>query len=182
MDDDNDDFIEEEVVVNYGPSSGGYGNVADEEDDEEETEVSDIYQTKGADDRAFVDAQAKEYDAMKKRKRDELAGLKQRRLAAQSKLAAKERELHQLELELKKDAYLETRARVVSERTPESEIEAMSREAHADTEISQITKTNERAQKEEAHAHLLREVSQLKAASDEAARSISLLEHELLRL
>jgi len=182
MDDDNDDFIEEEVTVNYGPSSGGYGGGVDEEDDEEETEVSDIYQTKGADDRAFVDAQAKEYDAMKKKKRDELTSLKQRRLAAQSKLSAKERALHQLELDLKKDTYIETRERVASDRAPQSEEDGLSREAHADREINEIGKMNERTQKELEYAELLRDVATLKGISDEAARTISLLEHELLRL
>ncbi len=155
----------------------------DEDDDEGEIDMEQqvIDAKKGTDDRAFVDEQAKEYDAMKKRKRDELAALKQRRLAAQSKLGAKERTLHALEIALKRDQYVETRERIADERSEVSEDAQTAREEKAEKEIEGVTKGNDRIERESEYATLLAEVKALRVRADEAARAISLLEHELFR-
>ena len=157
----------------------------DEDEEGEElatTEADESYTKKGAEDRAFVDEQAKEYDEMKKRKRDELAVLKSRRLGAQSKLAKKERELHQLELEIRKSEYGDTRERVAGERAVLPEGEQAMREEKATREINELAKGNVQSENEIAHDVLLREVRALRSEVDEAARTISLLEHEILRL
>ena len=161
------------------------------DDDEDEDEYEDEGDTgldqqvqdakKGTDDRAFVDEQAKEYDAMKKRKRDELAALKQKRLAAQSKLGAKERALHSLEIALNRDQYVETRERIALERKEVSQDAQTAKEEKAEQEIEGVTKGNDRIQREDEYATLLAEVNTLRASADEAARAISLLEHELFR-
>lgn len=157
----------------------------DEDEDDDEGEIGLEQQVldakKGTDDRAFVDEQAKEYDAMKKRKRDELALLKQKRLTAQSKLGAKERALHTLEIALKRDQYVETRERIAEERGEISEDAQTAREEKAEKEIEGVTKGNDRLVREEEYSALLAEVKGLRASADEAARAISLLEHELFR-
>lgn len=160
-----------------------YDDDDDEDDDEGEIglEQQEIDAKKGTDDRVFVDEQAKEYDAMKKRKRDELAALKQRRLTAQSKLGAKERKLHALEIALKRDQYVETRERIAEERSEVSEDAQIAREEKAEKEIAGVTKGNDRIEREEEYATLLAEVKELRVSADEAARAISLLEHELFR-
>ena len=163
----------------------------DDEDDDDDDEYEDDGEIglnqqaqdakKGTDDRAFVDEQAKEYDAMKKRKRDELARLKQVRLAAQSKLSAKERKLHALEIALNRDQYVETRERIADERSEVSEDAQTAREEKAQKEIEGVTKANDRIVREGEYAALLAEVKELRTSADEAARAISLLEHELFR-
>ncbi len=155
----------------------------EDDDDEDETGFDQQMEDakKGTDDRAFVDEQAKEYDAMKKRKRDLLAALKQKRLTAQSKLSAKERKLHALEIALKRDQYVETRERIAEERSEVSEDAQTAREEKAEKEIEVVTKGNDRIEREGEYAALLTEVKELHASADEAARAISLLEHELFR-
>ncbi len=157
----------------------------EDEEDDDEGEIGlgqQVLDTKkGIDDRAFVDEQAKEYDAMKKRKRDELAALKQKRLAAQSKLSGKERALHALEIALKLDQYVETRERIAEQRSEVSEDAQIAREEKAEKEIEGVTKGNDRIAREGEYAALLAEVKVLRASADEAARAISLLEHELFR-
>lgn len=157
----------------------------DEDDDEDEGEIGLDQQVldakKGTDDRAFVDEQAKEYDAMKKRKRDELAALKQKRLTTQSKLGTKERKLHALDIALKRDQYIETRERIAEERSEVSEDAQTAREEKAEKEIEGVTKENDRIEREGEYAALLAEVKELRTSAEEAARAISLLEHELFR-
>ena len=155
------------------------------EDFEEETEeaTADIesYQEKGTSDRALVDQQAKDYDEMKRKKRDEITHLKQARLNAQAKLSKKERELSALEIQLRKSAYTETRERVADEREESEQRGNVSREIRADKEVDQIKKENKDDIEEEKHRTLLAEVVELRNIDAEAARKISLLDHELLR-
>lgn len=155
----------------------------DEEEDGEEIGIDqDAADTKkGADDRAFVDQQAKEYDEMKKRKRDELAALKQERLALESKLGAKERVLHALEIKLKRGEYLDMRESIRNERSEVSADERTAREEKADKEIGVIAKDNEYAAIEAEHTELLTEVTALRNSADEIARAVSLLEHDIFR-
>jgi hypothetical protein len=155
----------------------------DEYQDESEPEQSQAdlaFSQKGVADRAFVDQQAKEYDEMKKRKRDAIDALKHERLAAQSKLDNKQRELSALELRLRKDDYLETRERVASERNDQPEGE-FAREQQADIDIGEMRKESEHAARNSEYEVKLSEVRALKAIVDESARKISILEHDLLR-
>lgn len=159
-----------------------YDDYDEEYEDEGEIGLDQetIASKKGSDDRAFVDQQAKEYDEMKKHKRDELAALKQQHLALQSKLGAKERELHVIERDLRTSQYVDTRKSIAEERN-EAEGREISREEKANTEIDIIGRENDRAALEAAYAMLHAEVVQLRASADETARKISLLEHEILR-
>ncbi len=156
----------------------------EEDEDIEETQSAaetEAYDKKGVDDRALVDQQAKDYDEMKKRKRDEIVALKSRRLNAQSKLSKKERELHQIELELRKSQYVDTRERILLERTALPEGEQAIKEEKAIREIKEVAKGNERDENAIRHETLSREVKELRLEVDETARTISLLEHAILR-
>ncbi len=141
-----------------------------------------VYEEKGKSDRAFVDQQAKEYDEMKKRKNKELEVLKARRLSAQAKLATKERELHALKIDLRKEEFVDKRERVAKARQPLSEVSEMTREEKAVSEVEDIVNKNVEIERDTMHATLLREVSLLRIEVDEVARKISLMEHELMRL
>ncbi len=139
------------------------------------------YETKGKEDRAFVDQQSKEYDEQKKRQRDEITKLKNTRLAAQSKLAHKERELAALELVLRKDDYLETRERVKSEHENAMHEESFTREEKADVEVEEISRVSDKQAREAEHEALKKECATLKENVDEISRQISLLEYALIR-
>ena len=139
------------------------------------------YEKKGTDDRALVDQQAKEYDEMKRRKREEITHLKQARLNAQSKLSKKERELAALEIQLRKSAYMNTRERVAEARIEVEQRGSATREDQAVIEVDEIKRENKDEIEDEKHRSLLAEVAALKNIDNEAARKISLLEHELLR-
>lgn len=172
------DDEEEEVVIPQQIVIEEY-DVDDDNDDEAETD--DTFTKKGTDDRAFVDQQAKDYDEMKRKKREEITHLKQARLNTQAKLSKKERELSALEIQLRKSAYVETRERVVDEREEREQRGNTSREVRADKEVDQIKKENKDDIEAEKHRTLLAEVVVLRDIDAEAARKISLLEHELLR-
>ena len=172
------DDEEEEVVIPQQIVIEEY-DVDDDNDDEAETD--DTFTKKGMDDRAFVDQQAKDYDEMKRKKREEITHLKQARLNTQAKLSKKERELSALEIQLRKSAYVETRERVVDEREEREQRGNTSREVRADKEVDQIKKENKDDIEAEKHRTLLAEVVVLRDIDAEAARKISLLEHELLR-
>ncbi len=155
--------------------------------DEDEFEIgldtpTDAYAEKGKQDRAFVDQQAKDYDELKRKKREELSHLKIHRQEAQSKLARKERELHTLDLSIRKDEYLETRERVQDVRDVVMQGNEISREMSADTEVAAINLATDRHDREDERARLAKECALLKTNADEAARKISLLEYEILRL
>jgi chromosome segregation ATPase len=141
----------------------------------------DAYETKGRDDRAFVDQQAKEYDEMKRKKRDEIARAKNERLVAQNKLSAKERELASLELSIRKDEYVETRERVRDTREAILSENVDSREATAEQEVEAIHLEMDREDRERKRDELQKECATLKSTVDELGRNISLLEYELLR-
>ena len=175
-----DDEDEEEIIIPQQVVIEEYDDEPDE-DDEEEAEADDTFTKKGTEDRAFVDQQAKDYDEMKKRKRDEIAHLKQARLNAQAKLSKKQRELTALEIQLHKSEYVDTRERVASAREEVEHHGTITREERADTEIEEIKKDNRDDLEEEKHRTLLLEVTELRNIDTEAARKISLLEHELLR-
>lgn len=154
--------------------------------DEEEGEIgldqeAVAYETKGKEDRAFVDQQSKEYDEQKRHQRDEITKLKNTRLAAQSKLSHKERELAALELVLRKDDYLETRERVKSEHETAMHDEAFTREEKADVEVEEISRVSDKQAREVEHEALRKECAVLKAHVDEISRQISLLEYALIR-
>lgn len=154
----------------------------DEDDGEIGLEKEAVaYETKGKEDRAFVDQQSKQYDEQKKRQRDEIAKLKNTRLAAQSKLAHKEHELSALEILLRKDQYLETRERVRSGHEEAMHDEAFTREEKADVEVEEISRISDRAAREAEHDALKKECAVLKADVDEISRQISLLEYALIR-
>lgn len=159
----------------------GYDDDAPDEDDDEETETDDTFTKKGTDDRAFVDQQAKDYDEKKKRMRDEIAHLKQSRLNAEAKLSKKQRELTALEIQLRKSEYIDTRDRVAGAREEADHHGDITREQRADTEIEEIKKVNKDDAEDIKHKELLAEVKALKDIDTEAARKISLLEHDLLR-
>ena len=139
------------------------------------------YVKKGTDDRAFVDAQAKEYDEMKRKKRAELEHLKTERLSAQSKLSAKEHELTILELLLRKDNYLDTKDRVRDAREESTEASLRTREETANKEVAAIANSNQYDTHEAKRTELLKEKMMLKSKVDEVSRQISLLEHEVMR-
>ena len=175
-----DDEDEDEIIIPQQVVIEEYDDEPDE-GDEEEAEADDVYTKKGTGDRAFVDQQAKDYDEMKKRKRDEIAHLKQARLNAQAKLSKKQRELTALEIQLRKSEYVNTRERVASAREEVEHHGTITREERADTEIEEIKKDNKDDEEELKHKALLVEVKALRDVDTEAARKISLLEHELLR-
>jgi hypothetical protein len=161
-----------------------YDDEEDIEDEEYEIgleQAAEAYDTKGKEDRAFVDQQAKEYDEVKKKKRDEITHLKNIRLTAQSKLAHKERELAALLLTIRKDQYLETRERVQDEREEAMHDEKFTREEKADLEVEGINREMDREDREAKHEELRKECAELKAHVDEISRQISLLEYELIR-
>ena len=172
------DDEEEEVVI---PQQIVIEEYDDDDDDDDEAETDDTFTKKGTDDRAFVDQQAKDYDEMKRKKREEITHLKQARLNTQAKLSKKERELSALEIQLRKSAYVETRERVVDEREEREQRGNTSREVRADKEVDQIKKENKDDIEAEKHRTLLAEVVVLRDIDAEAARKISLLEHGLLR-
>lgn len=178
MYDDDEDEVEEYVEVAIPQQ---VIEQYDDDDEEEEEVADDTFTKKGTEDRAFVDQQAKAYDEMKKQKRDEIAQLKQARLNAQAKLSKKQRELAALEIQLRKSAYVETRERVASEREESERHGTITREERADTEIDEIKKENKDDAEETKHRELTAEVKALRDIDTEAARKISLLEHELLR-
>ena len=162
------------------------GMYDEEEEDDDDNEIglgedSEAYESKGKDDRAFVDQQAKEYDEMKKKKRDVITHLKNVRLDAQSKLSHKERELTSLELLLRKDQYLETRERVKDERDEVMHKDGFTREERADVEVEEINREMDRADRAAKHEELRKECAELKLRVDEVSRQISLLEYELIR-
>lgn len=175
------DDDEEEIVIPEQIVIEEYDDDVDDEEDEEEELTDDTFTKKGTDDRSFVDQQAKDYDEMKKRRRDEIARLKQARLNAQSKLSKKQRELTALEIQLRKSEYVDTRERVAGARKEVEHHGDMTREDHADVEIDEIKKENKDDAQEAKHKELLAEVKALKDVDEEAARKISMLEHELLR-
>ncbi len=174
-----DDDEEEEIVIPQQIVIEEYDDDLDEEDEEEQSD--DTFTKKGTEDRAFVDQQAKDYDEMKKRKRDEIAHLKQARLNAQAKLSKKQRELTALEIQLRKSEYVDTRERVAGARKEVEHRGDMTREDRADVEIDEIKKENKDDVEELKHKELLAEVKELRDIDTEAARKISLLEHDLLR-
>lgn len=139
------------------------------------------YETKGKEDRAFVDQQSKDYDEAKKKQRDEINRLKNTRLTAQSKLSHKERELASLELVLRKDQYLDTRERVKKEHEEAMHDETFTREEKADLEVDEINRTMDKETREAEHEKLKKECAVLKADVDEISRQISLLEYALIR-
>ncbi len=156
------------------------------EEEDDSGEIGDdaaraAYEVKGKDDRAFVDSQAKEYDDMKRKKREEVTKLKSERNSAQFKLSAKERELSALRLVIRKDEYLETRERVKETREEAERQEEATREEKADTEVAEIARDSERADREREYADLERECAALKAHVDELSRRISLVEYEIIR-
>lgn len=173
---DDDETVEyEEIIV---------PEIIDEEDGvggEEEEDSADPYTQKGFDDRAVVDQQAKEYDEMKRKKRSEITQLKQARLTTQAKLSKKERELAAFELQLRKSAYLDTRARVAGERQDAEQRDNQTREVVADKEVEEIKRDNKEGTEDAEYRVLLEEVRTLRGIDTELARKISLLEHELLR-
>lgn len=154
----------------------------DEEDGEIGLDKETVaYETKGKEDRSFVDQQSKEYDEVKKKQRDEITKLKNTRLAAQSKLSHKERELATIELALRKDQYLETRERVRSEHEEAMHDEIFTREEKADIEVEEIGRVSDKAAREAEYEKLKKEFTVLKANVDEISRQISLLEYALVR-
>ena len=154
----------------------------DEEDGEIGLDKETVaYETKGKEDRSFVDQQSKEYDEVKKKQRDEITKLKNTRLAAQSKLSHKERELATIELALRKDQYLETRERVRSEHEEAMHDEIFTREEKADIEVEEISRVSDKAAREAEYEKLKKEFTVLKANVDEISRQISLLEYALVR-
>ena len=178
MDDEDED--EEEIIIPQQVVIEEYDDEPDE-DDEEEAEADDTFTKKGTEDRAFVDQQAKDYDEMKKRKRDEIAHLKQARLNAQAKLSKKQRELTALEIQIRKSEYIDTRERVAGAREEAEHHGDVTRADRADVEIDEIKKENKDDAEELKHNQLLSEVKALRDVDTEAARKISLLEHDLLR-
>ena len=174
-----DEEEEEEIVIPQQIVIEEYDDDTDEED--EDGQADDTFTKKGTDDRAFVDQQAKDYDEMKKRKRDEIVRLKQARLNAQAKLSKKQRELTALEIQIRKSEYIDTRERVAGAREEAEHHGDVTRADRADVEIDEIKKENKDDAEELKHNQLLSEVKALRDVDTEAARKISLLEHDLLR-
>lgn len=148
--------------------------------DAESTEAQ-LYATKGQSDRADVDQQAKDYDALKKKKRDTLTALEQKRLVLQSKLSNKEHELHALTLDKNRDAYLDTRERVQEARAQEVADKPLTREEEGDRDVADIAVRNDKDELARKEEQLHEEIGALKTEVNEAARAISLLQHELLQ-
>lgn len=152
-----------------------------EEDEEIAVDQTAVYETKGAEDRAFVDQQAKDYDEARKKKRAEIARLNSTRLSAQFKLGQQESKLKALELAIAKDEYLDTREKGRDERNKETGDTAEAREQNAAIDLDEINRTSDIALRKNEYDLLSSECKKLKAEVDEIARQISLLEHELAR-
>jgi hypothetical protein len=174
---DDEEEVEEVVQVFEVPEEEMY----DEDDDEAADALAASYSAKGRADRDLVDAQAREYDDKKKLKRDEVTRLKQFVLSSKSVLSKRERALHDLDIALKKDHYLETRERVVREREEATASDAVLHEEAMNDELKEIEKRNARAAREEESHKLAGEVSALKQEINDAVRRIATLEQELLR-
>lgn len=155
----------------------------DEFDEEEEISVdqTEAYETKGAEDRAFVDQQAKDYDEARRKKRAEIAQLNTTRLSAQFKLGQQEQKLKALELAIQKDEYLDTREQGRNEREKEVGDSTEVRVENAEIDLEEMRRTADIAQRKNEYEMLRIESIKLKNQVDDIARQISLLEHELAR-
>ncbi len=173
---DDDEQEEDEVVNVY------YVDEVIEEEEEEEPDItSEAFLAKGREDRAFVDAQAREYDERKQEKRKEVVRLKQSILAMKSSCAKKERELKTLSIAVEKDRYLETRARVVREREEATETAEEKHERVLADELKEIEIRNARESRAKQEESLTQEIKALKQSIDEAVRRVAMLEQEILR-
>ena len=162
-----------------------YDDEFDEYDDDEQDTLSlmrdareEAFRQKGAEDRKFVDEQREQYDARKKAKRDELYALKLKQRSLQSTMLAKERELKALSFDHAHEAYLEMRERVVAAREETSQ---STRERESEEEMREQDLMRSAQQAEEKKKELEAHVRALKGEADELARTISMLEHELMR-
>lgn len=155
----------------------------DEFDEDEEilAEQADVYESKGAEDRAFVDQQAKDYDEARKKKRAEITRLNTTRLSAQFKLGQQEQKLKALELAIAKDEYIDTRERGRDERNKEIGDDTEAREQNAEIDLEEVRRISDIALRKNEYETIHSECVKLKAEVDEIARQISLLEHELAR-
>lgn len=173
---DDDEQEEDEVVNVY------YVDEVIEEEEEEEPDItSEAFLAKGREDRAFVDAQAREYDERKQEKRKEVTRLKQSILSMKSTLAKKEHELKLLSIAVDKDQYLETRARVVREREEATETAEEKHERVLADELKEIEIRNAREARARQEEVLTQEVKALKQTIDETVRRVAMLEQEILR-
>lgn len=182
-DDEDEEYEEEEtpqVVEIYEEE------LFDEDEDEEEDSsaadaLSASYAAKGFSDRAAVDEQARADDVKKRQKREKLAQLKQSALTMKSTIGKKERELHDLELEIGKDRRSETRERVVLGRQEATLSPDELREMVAEDELKDVERQNDRVRREELFESLKRDMEGMKKTHAETVRAIAMLEQELLR-
>lgn len=174
---DDDEQEEDEEVVNVYYVD----ELVEEEEEEEPDLVNEAFLAKGREDRAFVDAQAREYDERKQEKRKEVTRLKQSILSMKSSLAKKEHELKLLSIAVDKDRYLETRARVVREREEATETAEEKHERVLADELKEIEIRNARETRARQEEVLTQEVKALKQTIDETVRRVAMLEQEILR-
>jgi hypothetical protein len=202
MYDDDEDIVDEYVEVEEQPVYEVVDDDEDDVDDDFEEHEDDPYVTKGKNDRSFVDQQAKDYDEEKRKKRVELAKLRQKLQIIKGNISKKERELRDLDIQLEKEDFREMKEGVVQARKDAQAMAAgdevkedTGRESTMSTAGIEFTGTDmdeevlspamqkriEREAKRRKRAELEEEIKKLRLLASKEERVVSQLEYQILR-